>query len=98
MKSINILSEVYSRLTDIEASIGECLEDIYSLTEENLWEDTYTVKKGKIVDKLINKVEKDVKKAQKDIKPLKKADKKFDKKIASASKVLKKDKKMKGKK
>jgi hypothetical protein len=41
------------------------------------------------MDKLIRKVEKDVDKAKRDIAPLKKADKKFDRKIAKAKKVLK---------
>jgi hypothetical protein len=43
------------------------------------------------MDKLINKVGKDLKKGQKDVKVLLKADKKFDKKIDKAKKVMKKN-------
>lgn len=42
------------------------------------------------MDKLINKVKRDLEKGEKDTKVLLKADKKFDKKIDKAKKIMKK--------
>lgn len=44
------------------------------------------------MDKLIAKVKKDLDKGERDVKVLKKADKKFDRKIEKAEKVMKKHK------